>query len=517
MLRKVLNQRNPCSDPELFTRYRLLYTGGKQFKANVGKFLLSNPQEPPQLYEARKREAFYEPYVGGIGSIFSGTIMTAPMSIRAVDAETHDPIKELDDFYATFKEDVDAAGTDLTDFFRARFEDALISKTAWFIARLPTDEGITPETKADWEARGLGRAALSPLDACQVLDWLADDVGRLQWVIVYSESQDRLTPAGDRSALTQSWFIYDAENCIKYSRTYRENEIPRDDDEIPLVATSRHGFTRVPVIRMSLPDGLWLLDRVADAQIEHFRLKCGLHWAIRRSCYPIPVFKLQDADKPPRIEQGSAIILSSGDEHDFLAPPPGPLEMMAGEVQNQKDELFRVSGAMLLATNTNSPSALGRSGESKSRDESISDKNLLAYASIIRLAIENTYELISDARGDTGMTFSVEGLSKFNLHDAKIALEDANVLEKIDVPSPIFLKELAKKVVDQYLPDLDKSKKDEIDKEIDDSDLGEEPDPPPLPQGLLPGIPAPDPINTKPQPFNGKKAPNVPPGKRLAG
>src|SRR5262245_18458260 len=130
MLLELLNAKHPSYDADTWCKYDALYRGGKKFREHIGEFLKQNEVEPVQVYARRRDEAYYRSYLGPIVDFFAAQLFTAPMVIRARDAEGEPT--EADPFYSSFKEDVDGLGLDLIDFMRSRFVTALVKCASWW-------------------------------------------------------------------------------------------------------------------------------------------------------------------------------------------------------------------------------------------------------------------------------------------------------------------------------------------------------------------------------------------------
>lgn len=464
-----LSGKHPDYDHELWERYEALYRGGKDFRKRIGRFLTQNPTEPPQVYEQRKKDAHYRSYVGPIVDFFAAQLMAAPMTVLATNGEDDETV-EADDFYARFKEDVDGVGTDLVDFARASFRSTLVKGSAWWLASLPSDDGQPPASRADWEERELGRVKLHHVEADSVIDWECDDEGGLLWACLHECTTPRRSFEQKRGLKQLTFRVFDRETVTTYQKVYDpETEQPDAETEIPMVSRVPHGFSRVPLVRIELPEGLWLLNRAADAQIEHFRLSSGLGWAIRRSCYAMPVFKMgNDGDGKPTAPMGVGyyLVIGQNDDMTWAAPPSEPFDVIATEIKAQKDEIYRVAQQMAQGVENNA-AAIGRSGESKMADSSATEVCLKAYGSVMREAIEKAFDLVVDGRKDSSVKFSVQGLDRFNLADAAIAVDNAAKAGPLNIPSPTFKKELFVTTAEALLPSLEQEKKDAIRQEIE--------------------------------------------------
>ncbi len=465
MLFEILSAKHPCYDAETWAKHDALYRGGKCFRAQISKFLKQNTLEPIERYTLRKNESSYRSYVGPIVDFYAAALFASSLVVRAKDDAGE--VVDVDDFYSDWKEDCDGNGCDLVDFLHERFVSSLVCESAWWLVEMPDDGGAPAANKADWEARGLGRVTLKALQAECVYDWDCDDKGQQTWVTTHECKDLRDDPHRPRTMRRETWRIYDRRTVETYQIDYNPHEFkPQSGVDIPLVESRAHGFSRVPIVRYEVPVGMWLLDRVADAQVEHFRLSSALGWSIRQTCYAMPVFNIADAAKPPTMGAGYALMLGLEEKAGWMAPPPQAYDVIAKEISAQKDEIYRVTNQMAAGIDNNA-AAIGRSGDSKAQDAAATTVCLREYGAKAREAIERTYELVGEARGDE-YRWSVEGLDKFDISDASVVIANATQANLLNVPSPTFQKEMLAQVVDALLPNVEQSVKDAIRAELDD-------------------------------------------------
>jgi hypothetical protein len=369
----------------------------------------------------------------------------------------------------------------------------MVKGVAWWLAEFPDDGDVPASDREDWAARGLGNAALRALEPDDVLDWETDADGMLTWAITHARETRRDDPRAERLAVTETWRLYDRTAVETFQVTYDPKRPPKATDDIPSVGVQAHRFPRVPLVRMALPDGLWMLNRTAEAQEEHFRLSAALSWAIKRTCYPLGVFKSVDRDKPPVTGAGLLTIIDTKEEFSWVSPTGAAFEVLATEIKSQMTELYRVAQQMSHSVD-NSASAMGRSGDSKQEDNLATEICLHAYAAIVKGACEETYELVSDGRDDFDVTFSIEGMNKFSLKDITTALDNLKRAQGLNIPSETLAKELGCKAADLLLPDASQEVKDAIREEIQ-SAPAKDPPAPPKPADAPPA-PGGDPVPT---------------------
>lgn len=488
-----LRATHPTYDAGLWRRYDALYRGGEVFAGLVDAFLPQNPQEPPDVYAARKREAAYFNYSGPICDWFAAKLLASPFTPRAKrDGEIVDP----DPFYAEFREDCDGAGTDLVDLARERFCAALVKGRSWWCVELPIDGGEPPVNRAEYEARGLGRAYVYPIENEQVLDWETDRTGELLWAVVHDIEATRESLSVRRGArVRETWRVYDRTNVQAYVYEFDPTQPEPKPEEVSVLPDGPprpHGFSSVPLVPMGFVgakgvrvqlgrrattlsaaklEGFWLMNRLASPQIAHFRRAAALDWNLTRTCYAMPVFKLKNRE-PPVMGAGYYIAIEAGEDATWMAPPTAHLAAMQQRVETLKDELYRVANQMAQGVNNNA-AAVGRSGDSKAADAANTEVCLHVYGAVVREAIERTYDLIAEGRGDD-VDWSIEGLNVFSLADAAVIVDNATKAAMLPIPSATFRRELAIRTAEALLPGADQETKDAIRREIGDGIEAEE-------------------------------------------
>lgn len=443
-----------------FERYQALYQGGRLFHSQIKNFLTKNALEDEFMYQRRAKEACFQSYINSIVNQFASQLFSSPFTIRT-EPETSD------DFYtAVFKEDCNLNGSDLQTFMRHAFTTSLVKGCAWIVAELPDDGNPPPENLLDQKERGLDRAWICSIEPENVFDWEYDSFGQFKWIITYSRQLRRDDPRLKRETMVETWKIYDQLEVETFQIAYDLTKRPNQDQEVPSLGKRPHGFTRVPLVRLELPEGLWLVDRLADAQIEHFQMNNALGWAMRRACYPTAVYKT-DSDDGALVASSDGFAIKIGEKESFgwEGPPVDAFEIIAARVNTFKDEIHRLSLQMSLAVD-NTPGTMKRSGDSKAMDAQATEICLHAYADVIKASIEEIFELISDARGDFDLTFAIGGMDQFSVLDAEAVVNSAKVAKELGIPSETFAKELNAKVADVLLGSVSETVKEQIRQEI---------------------------------------------------
>ncbi len=464
----ILDAKHPSYDCEHWEEVEALCKGGKEFKALIWKFLPQNPVEPQDVYYQRAAQAHYTSYMGSIINLYVGWLFTGSFSVNAYDKTTQAPVV-TDEFYTEFHEDV-GNETSLSSFVEDRFRAALTNHKSYWLIQRPSNDGVAPETAAEYDARGLGRASLTAIERHEVYDWQHDESGQFEWVILHTCYDVRESWAADRSLTVETWRVYDRENVFTYQYTYKKGQRTHDANfEVAQLGSAvPHGFKRVPVVCLHIPRELTIGEQVYAPQLEHFRLDNALSWLIRRTCYAQPLFNIEDGERPPTMGAGYAIVLGPNDKMGWTSPPVAPFDILQKTIDAKRDEIYRVV-QQLAQSVSNNAETVGRSAASKEIDSASTRIMLNAYGVLVSKPIEETYEIISEARGEYSYEWSVDGFSGYDTATVGTLLANAHSARALGIPSTALHKELCTKVALAMLPEADQRIKDTIRQEISDS------------------------------------------------
>lgn len=465
-----LNQKHPswAEYAETHEDLEALYRGGVTFKKRLKSFLPQRPAEPATTYDLRKKESVYRNYVSAIISYFTSLLFSQrPRALAKVDGDDK-PTPDPGDFYAGFQDDCDRAGTDVDALFKAVLTEALVHKTSWIRIHSPSesDAGPTPTNKAEFEDRKLGDCWLSRVCYSDVYDFDTDEKGTLLWAVLHRCESVRNGLEGSRDVVTETWEYLTPETTETFQISYKKDQRPSDRETVPSIGIVTHQIGQVPLVRLELPSELWIADRLASPQLAHFRLTNAHTYGLSRTCYAMPVFKLEDQESKPVFGSGYGIVIGKDEEMTWAAPPGEHYAALSNEIKAQKDELYRIAQSMALGVENNA-AAIGRSGESKATDAESTKVVLLAYARYTKEAIERVYDLITKVRGDD-FTWSIEGLEDFAADDLGNLVE---IITKVDatggIPSKTFNVQLKTKLAEALLPDMDQETKNKVREEIE--------------------------------------------------
>jgi hypothetical protein len=444
VLVSTLEQTHPDRNAKAIREHRALYEGGDAWRELLETWLPRNANEPADLYEDRKSRALYLNHAGGIVGLLSAYLFSEPPSVEGLEG----------DYWTDLDKDVDQGGTPLTRFWRQRFVDALVDRRAWVWVNAPAKpEGLVLESRLDEERSGMDRLYLVSLTESEVLDWELDAHGRIVWAIVRQTYTERLGVDAKRIPIWR-WTEITATTLRRWEWRGDGGDKHRPDlqdnaSELPTIA---HGMGAVPLVRLELPKGLWAMHLLRDPAVAHLRARNGLSWALHRSAHAMMWLRRKFADQDPTLGQGYYLNLEEGEEAGWLEPPSGSYQVLRDDVQDLKEELFRVVHQMATAADSDA-TATRMSGLSKEQDWKAADVVMSAYADLVRSAVAECLTLIANARREDAAELSVSGLEGWQHETLETFLASAALAVDASRMSPTFRKVVARRQAERLLGD----------------------------------------------------------------
>lgn len=464
MKKSELDSTHECYDAKEWKELEALSVGGKKFHSLITTFLPPQPMEPEQRYIMRTQRARYYSYTGSIINLYTGWLFANGFEAKACEKGSTEPVTTLDSFYGEFQEKV-AGETTLRSFMKARFREAMTVGHSVWIAELPDTSDLTITTRADYDKAKAGRVTLKERCVDQLLDWEEDEEGTLIWAKLKTVRKERSKPGGSYDKIVEEWRVYEAETVTTYIYERKINDAPDPNKDIEGKAT-RHGFKRVPVMRLCLPSEMCIGSQTKDAQISHFQHDNALSWSMYMTCYAMPVFKIENVETPPVLGVGYALFIGPNDDMNWVSPPTDSYDAIAKNRDSKRDEIFRIVHQMAQGLDNNAET-VGRSAESKEIDAAATRIMLNAYGELVGECIESMYEMISEARDEKDLVWSVEGFSGYDVATAATLLANVKAARSLGIPSETLHKELTKKAAKVLTTELDENVKATIRKEID--------------------------------------------------
>jgi hypothetical protein len=442
----------------MWRTYRDLYAGGEQLKLNASQYLIRRQKEPGDVYLERLSRVFYENYVGSIIDWYAATLFRRE---PILSFEGNNEAGKA--FFCAFTEDCDRRGRGLSDFFRRQLVETLVSGCAYILVDFPRFKEPSAN-RAEEDARGASRAYLEEYTPEEIINWSLDESGNYEWIIIRT-SILRQEKWSDPGWVTETrWVYYDKEDFRIYRSTQGKGERTKPE----LIDQGRHGLAaqrRVPIFPLTVTEGLWLMNKAALLQLEHFNKSNALSWALTMGLFAMPVV-YSERDWKQMVGEAYYIQLGPEDRFGWTEPEGHVYQIAADNLVSLKDEIYRICYLLTQAGGGLAGSA-PQSGLSKQRDFTITQEVLRAYGDAVKDTLKRVLKAIEEARQD-GLVIDVSGLDEFDIGDFSSELEDAKTLLDLGIGSKTLRKQIFKKLAAKYLCDVRQQVKDQIASEIEE-------------------------------------------------
>ncbi|MBV9269076.1 MAG: hypothetical protein JO061_23095 [Acidobacteriaceae bacterium] len=437
--------------------YRDLYAGGEQFKLRAGAYLLPRQKEPLDVYSERLSRVFYQNYVGSIIDWYASTLFRRALSLQLEGGTVRERA-----FLSEFADDCDRRGTTLGNFFRRCLIDALVTGQSHILVDFPRADRL-PANRAEEDASGLSRAYLLRYSAEDLINWSCDEQGEYEWIVLRQSSQKQLRVDSPELVEETRWQYYDREQF----RVYRRLSYGEKSGAIELIAQGPHALMaarRIPMITLRVSDGLWLMNKAAHLQLEHFNKSNALGWAITMGLFAMPVI-YSDREWNQIVGESYYVQLGPQDRFGWAEPDGKVYQIAAANLETLKEEIYRVS--YLSQASGEMIGGHAQSAASKQLDFTITEEVLRAYGSAVKECAARVMNAVTTARKDN-VAVSIAGLDEVDITDFGTELGDAKSLMQMGIESPTLKRQVLQGLALKYLSDARQDVKDQIAREINE-------------------------------------------------
>ena len=448
-----------AAQKDTWRQYNDLYAGGEKLRQNASTYLHRRNKEPLQVYGERLDRVFYENYIGSIIDWYGATLLRRePVLIYEGSNEA------AKRFFAGFADDCDLKGTSLSDFFRRQLVSTLIYGKTYVAVDFPrpTTQAMT---RAEEDALGQSRAYLLEYSPQDIINWSHDSRGNLNWVVIRTTCQQQESVTDPTCKPHTRWVYYDKQRYQIFEHSTSND----GTGEMTLMDQGYHALAalnRVPLFQLKVSEGLWLMNKAALLQLEHFNKSNALSWALTMGLFASPVI-YSEREWNQIVGESYYIQLGPGDKFGWAEPEGKVYQIAADNLVRLKDEIYRVCYLMSQAGSSQAMN-VSQSGLSKQRDFSITQEVLRAYGDAAKDTMRQVLRAIEAARQD-GLVIDVSGLDEFDIGDFSTELDDAKKLLDLGIDSLTLKKQLFKRLAYKYFCDVRQEVKDQIAREIDQS------------------------------------------------
>jgi hypothetical protein len=456
---KEINREHPEYQAwrEAWPRYRDLYAGGEAFIRGADRYLIQRQREPLDVYSERVSRAFYENYIGSIIDWYAATLFRREplLTYEGTDARARE-------FFNGFAMDCDLRGSTVSDFYRRQLVEALVSGRSYVVIDFPRTSRPAG-SRAEEEELGVSRGYLTDFPASAAINWQRDEHGEFEWVVLRSERLITESPNSTGWQTERSWTYYDKN---EYTR-FRQTEADGKKGPIESVDKGMHGLAkigRVPVLEFTLGEGMWLMNKAASLQLEHFNKSNALSWALTMGLFAMPVV-YSDREWNQTVGESYYLQLGQNDKFGWTEPEGHVYRIALENLDRLKEEIYRVCYLTHQAGGSMSKNSQ-MTGLSKQRDYLVTQEVLRGFGDRVKDHLRVVLKTLAEAREDR-LTVDVAGLDEFDIGDFSGELEDAERLLRLGIPSKTLERQVQKKLALKYLCDSNQGVKDQIAREID--------------------------------------------------
>jgi hypothetical protein len=436
--------------------YRDLYAGGNQFRQRAAHYLLRRQKEPLDVYGERLFRVFYENHIGSIIDWYSSTLFRRGASLQFESGD-----ENAQQFLTQLADDCDLRGMSLSEFFRQCLTDALIAGKSHILLDFPRAQK-PPANRAEEDAAGLSRAYLVRYQAEDLINWSFDERGEYEWVVLRQSVRRQPTVDSAEPIEETYWYYFDKSRYRTYKRVERTDHAAH----IELVAEGAHALVlqhRVPLFTLEVSDGLWLMNKAAHLQLEHFNKSNALGWAITMGLFAMPVI-YSEREWNQIVGESYYIQLGPQDRFGWTEPDGKVYQIAAANLETLKQEIYRV--CYLSQASGEAQGGRAQSALSKQLDFTITQEILHAYGAAIKHCAKTILSAIIAARGDD-VTFSICGLDEVDITDFGTELQQATALLQTGIESPTLKRLIFQRLAFKYLNDIPQETKAKIAHEIE--------------------------------------------------
>lgn len=455
-LRDITKESNEYRNwKSIFESYTDLYAGGAQFKAKANQYLYRRHREPGEIFGERAERAFYENYIGSIIDWYASTLFRRE-ALFTVDEAT----KNEAQFYFGFLQNCDRNGTGISDFFRKRFCEALVYGRSYVCLEFPLQTTIFANRSEELKA-GADRPYLVGYTPVSTLSKRYDDFGKLEQItFIVSETAG----SGIGEAKAKKLLAYDQENFYLIAQ-----DESTANKEFRILSTGRHSCASQlmpPVFELEVSEGMWLMNKAASLQLEHYNKSNSLAWSLGMALYATPVI-YSKKDWSKMLGESYYIHLDPEDKFGWTEPEGNVYKIAMDNLNRLQEEIYRTCYVL-----NQSKSWLGgskaESASSKKQDYQITQEVLRAYGDNVKDCLKKVLHSVVVARKDR-VALTVGGLDQFEVGELKEELDDAKALLALGIESQTFKRQLFKRLALKLLSDSNELTKNRIASEIDET------------------------------------------------
>ncbi|AUT00900.1 hypothetical protein CLI64_11095 [Nostoc sp. CENA543] len=415
-------------------RIDLLTAGGHRLEKNLEEFLPRRPGETQELYETRLSKYCY---TNLLGSAISQQVSKLSNSSLVVSGLVSD-----ENFWNEFREDTSLNGRSEKELISHVFREVLkFGKVFLHVDKPPS--AVRPANRLQEQVLGL-RPYVVAYSPFQVTDWYEDS--RLRWIKVRQQFKIQPNPAQEPQTVV-TWKFIDERSVATYSAVVElsksgkiekvNGEPVNDETEVSLTSEIAHGLNTLPVIKLELPDNLWVGNQAYPKALEHLKTEHSRHDMLTLAYFQRTYKRTVMPDGDLTESYTEIEPLKTGLQHvlelekfEWNEPQGTIVEHINKTLESIKAE---VRDLVSLGGGSVTTEAIRQSGVSKQMDFVKQEAILREYGALLCQCYQQVLQLVARSAGLANPELiSVTGLSNFENNTLESLIEEVSNLTGIN-------------------------------------------------------------------------------------
>ncbi len=464
----------------IYSRIDDLVRGGHVIERKKQEYVKRRIVEDWELYQLRLEKFVYTNILGSAIRQQATKLEGGSLNLSGIPSR-------FEEFFARFREATDGHRRPERELISLIFRKAVEFGAVYALVEKPYS-AVQPQNRLEEEQLGIDPyvAIFTPLE---VINWSEGRNG-LDWIKV--RQLDQFTSPMGKTLDRLTFTIVDETHIVKYQHLVELDSHGKVQQlldakgepistfpgpiKFPLVRKVAHGRSRMPVIKLELPDDLWGGNQAYLKAIEHLNVENT--WVdtataagyVQRLFTPVdpPEEKTSRVDQdPPQIFSDNAHILV-GKGFSFNEIQGTSIEKISAaldKISREVRDIICVGGASVTKD------ALQQSGVSKSMDFVNEEQTLVSYGKLLAGFYQDILQQVAIAIGMTPAeqrSLSVTGLDSFSLDTFEGVLANAKELQALEyLISPKALELYYSNLQNLMNPNISSEQAEEIQKETE--------------------------------------------------
>lgn len=438
---------------EMYETIDTLLEGGTKLKRDIEKYLVRKPDEDDEIYKFRKRIFTYEPIVGKCLAQLMNRLVQANYVVEGLPREGKEGI-----FWKRIRENLDGQGTKEKDFLECLFFCLVKYRRAFILVDKPEYELVPQNLREEYE---MGIHPYAVVYGQNTVTHFKETDGRLEWVKIRKLIHD-YSPVGETKHYLE-WTFIDSTDMATYKIEVEKEDrlgcgckwIPKtieinpknvtEKGKVPvkLINQVEHERGEIPIIKVELPQNLYVTKEAYFLALEHIRIHNNLNYTaivagqIQRLFTPLS----EDPNTTVDIE---AAKLQTGNDRVLIGKSFSYNETTGAAIETISSYSSRIESRIrdIIFSNgmsNDSTRPMQESGVAKSMDFKSQEQALQKYGEYLINTLESIYRMIARQRVSTELLvdkISVSGMNEFVLDSIDSKIERILTIEQLELSMP---------------------------------------------------------------------------------